>query len=202
VAVQSGIYRGVSAQERAARRRARLLDATLSVWADPESRTTMTAVCAAAGLTERYFYESFRSLEEAQTAVLEAVATEIEQTTLRAAESAGDEPGVRVQASIRAFVDLLLDDPRKGRVAIVESGGVPALRARRTELLRHFAHVAADQAHEMRGLRRRDREDELAGLLFIGGMAELVTAWLDGALEATPDEIVETATRSFLGLYG
>lgn len=199
MAVQSGIYKGVSAQDRAAERRVRLMDATLSVWADPDTRTTMTAVCSAAGLSERYFYESFTGLEAAQSAVLEAVATEIEATALAAAAAAGDEPGRRIRAAVAAFVDLLLADPRKGRVAIIEAGAMPALRSRRTDLLRHFARLSAEQAHEMHGKHRH--EDELAGLLFIGGVAEVVTAWLDGTLDVSAEELVETASRGFLGLY-
>ncbi|GAA3545513.1 TetR/AcrR family transcriptional regulator [Nocardioides daeguensis] len=202
MAVQSGTYKGVSAEERTAERRRRLLDATLSVWADPASRTTMTAVCAAAGLTERYFYESFANLDAAQSAVLEMVAVQIENVSLAAAEQAGPDPAARIRSAVRALMDLLVEDPRKGRVAIIEAGTMPSLRGRRTELLRHFAHLAAAEAHELEGLRRRDREDDLAGLLFIGGMAEVVTAWLDGALDVTVEELVETATRSFLGLYG
>ena len=84
MAVQSGLYKGLSAAERAAERRARLLEATLSVWADTEVRTTMTAVCAEAGLSERYFYESFAGLDEALTAVLDGVAGEIEAVRVRA----------------------------------------------------------------------------------------------------------------------
>ena len=203
MAVQSGIYRGVSAEERAAERRARLLEATLAVWADPQLRTTMTAICAEAGLSERYFYESFAGLDEALTAVLDHVATEIETVTLAASDAAGDDPVARVHASVRAFVQLLVDDPRKGRVAIIEAASIPALRRRRTELLRYLAHRSAEEARTHLGLvTRGGREDEIAGLLFIGGMAELITAWLDGALEATPEEIVEAAARGFLGVYG
>jgi hypothetical protein len=107
-----------------------------------------------------------------------------------------------VRASIRAFVQLLLDDPRKGRVAIVESVAVPKLRRRRTELLRHLAHQSAVEAREHLGRTgRSENEDETAGLLFIGGMAELVAAWLDGALTASADEMVDAATRALLGLY-
>ncbi|HWJ07950.1 MAG TPA: TetR/AcrR family transcriptional regulator [Nocardioides sp.] len=198
MAVQSGIYKGVSAADRAAERRRRLLDATLSVWADPGARTTMTAVCATAGLSERYFYESFSGLDEALTAVLAEVATEIEATTLAAAEAAGAAPAARITAAVTAFVDLLLADPRKGRVAIIEAAALPGLRGRRTQLLRHFAHLAAVEAQHHAA---RRHEDELAGLLFIGGMAEVVTAWLEGALDVAPDEVVATATRAFLGLY-
>lgn len=201
MAVQSGTYRGVSAADRRAERRERLIEATLTVWADPGTRTTMTAVCSAAGLSERYFYESFAGLDDAQSAVLARVAAEIEQTTLAAAEAAGADPGARIHASVRAFLDLLEVDPRKGRVAIIEAGAIPALRARRTELLRHFARLSTSEAHEL-GLRRREREDDLAGLLFIGGVAELITAVLEGAIEATSDEIVDTVARSYLGLYG
>ena len=202
--MQSGVYRGMSAVARAAERRQRLLDATLAVWADPENRTTMTAVCAEAGLTERYFYESFSGLDEALTAVLDGVAVEIEQVTMAAAEAAGEDPADRVRATVEAFVRLLVDDPRKGRVAIIEAAGIPALRRRRTDLLRYLAHRSAEEARTRLGLlpARGERADELAGLLFIGGMAELITAWLDGALEATPEEIVEAAARGFLGVYG
>jgi AcrR family transcriptional regulator len=203
MAGQSGVYRGVSAEDRTAGRRARLLEATLAVWADPEVRTTMTGVCAAAGLSERYFYESFRDLDEALQAVLDGIAAEIEHTTQEAADAAGADPTARVHASVRAFVQLLVDDPRKGRVAIVESAAVPTLRRRRTELLRHFAHRTAEESRELLGLDGSGGvEDEIAGLLFIGGMAELITAWLDGALEATPEELVSEAARGLLGRYG
>jgi AcrR family transcriptional regulator len=202
VAVQSGVYRGVSAADRAAERRARLLEAALTVWADPETRTTMTAVCAEAGLTERYFYESFTGLDAALEAVLDGIAAEIEEVSRRAADDAGAEPEARVRASIRSFVQLLLDDPRKGRVAIVESVAIPKLRQRRTQLLRHLAHQSALEAREFLGTPGRSvTADETAGLLFIGGMAELVTAWLDGSLQVTADDIVDAASRALLGLY-
>src|SRR3954468_4593051 len=205
MAVQSGIYRGVSAADRVAERRVRLLAAGLTVWADPGIRTTMTAVCAEAGLSERYFYESFTGLEALLEAVMDAIAAEIETTSRAAAEAAGDDPVARVRASVRAFMELLMDDPRKGRVAIVESVAVPKLRQRRTELLRHLAHQSAVESRKLLGSPSRstnedspDRstnEDEIGGLLFIGGMAELITAWLDGTLEASTDEIVEAASR-------
>ena len=202
MAVQSGIYRGVSAADRVAERRVRLLAAGLTVWADPGIRTTMTAVCAEAGLSERYFYESFAGLDALLEAVMDAIAAEIETTSRAAAEAAGDDPVARVQASVRAFIELLVDDPRKGRVAIVESVAVPALRRRRTELLRHLAHQSAIESRKLLGSPGRStNEDELGGLLFIGGMAELITAWLDGTLAASTEEIVEAASRALLGIY-
>lgn len=203
MAVQSGVYRGVSAERRRAERRERLMEATLEVWADPERRTTMTAVCAEASLSERYFYESFTDLDEALRAVLDATAEEIERISTAASEAAGQDPVARTTAMVEAFVDLIARDSRKGRVAIVEAGAMPELRQRRTELMRHFAHRAATEAREMFGPSgRSETEDEVAGLLFIGGMAELVTAWLDGAVAAGPSDVVRAAAHSFLALYG
>lgn len=198
--MQSGTYRGVSAEDRAAERRERLLAATLAVWGAPGGRVTMTRVCAEAGLSERYFYESFRNLDEALLAVLDAIASEIESVGLAAAEAAGDEPEARARASIAAFVALVADDPRKGRVAIIESAGIATLRPRRTALLRHFAHRLTEEIEDRHGPEVWGGvSGEVAGLLFIGGTAELVTAWLDGALVVTPEQIVETATAMMLG---
>ncbi|MDP3967125.1 MAG: TetR/AcrR family transcriptional regulator [Nocardioides sp.] len=201
MAGQSGTYRGLSAEERAAGRRAQLLEATLAVWADQgDARITMTRICAEAGLTERYFYESFAHLDEALTAVMDAIAVEIETASQDAADRVGEDPAARVRASVHAFVELVTADPRKGRVALIESVGRPTQRARRTQLLRHFARRAAEEVRALYSLTTwSEREAELTGLLFIGGMAELVTAWLDGSLEATPAELVEAATAMFVG---
>lgn len=202
MAVQTGVYRGVPAAQRVAARRAQLMEATLAVWADPTVSTTMTRICAGAGLSERYFYESFGNLDDALTAVLDAIAVEIEERTLAAADEAGEDPAERVLASVRAFVELLVEDPRKGRVAIIEAGALPQLRQRRAELLHHFAQRAAEEVRVLSGgPRRSEHDDEIAGVLFIGGMAELITRWLSGSLDATPEEIVDAATRSFLGFY-
>jgi AcrR family transcriptional regulator len=201
VAVQSGTYRGQSAAERTADRRARLLEATLELWADPTTTPTMTRVCQRAGLTERYFYESFRSLDDALVAVMDGIAAEIEELSMAAADAAGDDAAARVRASVQAFVDLVAADPRKGRVAIVEAGANPALRPRRTRLLRRFAHRAAGEARELYALDRSVAEGEMAGLLFIGGMAELVSAWLDGSLAASPEQLVDAATAAFIAMH-
>lgn len=200
MAVKAGRYRGVSAEDRLADRRERLVAATLEVWgADNDTSVTMTRICAQAGLTERYFYESFSGLDAALLAVLQRVADEISQQTVQALETTPGGPAERARAAIAAFVQILTDDPRKGRVAIIESLGVPALRPHRTALLRQFADVAAEQARELFGPTAWNAsEGQMAALQFIGGVTELVTAWIDGALEASPDDIVEAVAHQFI----
>ncbi|GAB3778614.1 TetR/AcrR family transcriptional regulator [Nocardioides pacificus] len=199
MAVKEGQYRGVSAADRSADRRRRLLEAALEVWGSREGpAVTMTRVCAEAGLTERYFYEHFTNLDAALTAVMEGIADEIAERSVAVLESAEGGPTERIRAAISAFVEILTTDPRKGYVAMVASAALPSLRPRRNELLRQFAQLAALEAHELYGPSAwADQEGEMAGLMFIGGVAELVTTWLEGRLEASPADIVDAATHAF-----
>ncbi len=200
MAVKAGTYRGVSAEQRVAERRARLVEATLEVWGrDGGPKVTMTRVCAEAGLTERYFYESFDGLDAALTAVMDDIAAQIAEASVAALGSTEGGPTERVRAGIGAFVQILTDDPRKGRVAIVESVSIDALRPHRAELLRQFAALSAHEARELYGPEAwSETEGTMAATMFIGGVAELVTAWIEGAIDASPADIVEAATHHFI----
>ncbi|AWB93888.1 TetR/AcrR family transcriptional regulator [Aeromicrobium chenweiae] len=199
MAVKAGQYRGMTAEQRHADRRTRLLEATLEVWGSEGGPTvTMTRICAAAGLTERYFYQSFSGLDEALMAVMDDIAAQIAERAVAAVDETEGGPTERVRAGIGAFVEILTDDPRKGRVAIVESVSLDALRPHRARLLRQFAELAQHEAGELYGPEAwSEKEGRMAATMFIGGVAELVTAWIEGTLEATPDDIVEAATHHF-----
>ncbi|MET0928288.1 MAG: TetR/AcrR family transcriptional regulator [Aeromicrobium sp.] len=199
MAVKAGTYRGRTAEQRVAERRERLIAATLEVWGrEGGPRVTMTRVCAEAGLSERYFYESFDNLDAALVAVMDGIAAEIAERSVTALESATGGPSERVRAGIGAFVGILTDDARKGRVAIVESSSIDALRPRRAELLRQFAELSAHEARELYGAEAwREGEGRIAATMFIGGIAELVTAWIEGTVAASPEDIIDVATHHF-----
>ena len=57
-----------------------MVEAAITVLATQGERATMTAICHEAGLTERYFYESFANRDAALVAALEAVTEEIADT--------------------------------------------------------------------------------------------------------------------------
>jgi AcrR family transcriptional regulator len=193
-------YRGVSAEDRRAQRRTRLIAAGLDLlgtvgW----EQTTMTAVCARAKLTERYFYEHFTGRDQLLLAVVDQVADEARTTVVNALATAPREPRAAAHAMITAFVDFITDDPRKGRAALVESAAADSLRARRHELLREFAHLVVVQAHALFGARALPPpRDEINALLFVGGLAELLTAWLSGEITASRTDIVDVATDQFV----
>src|SRR5437667_11592958 len=87
-------YRGAEAEERRAQRRAQLVAAAVQVYGERGYRNaTVKAVCEAAGLTERYFYESFANSEALLLASFQTVTHRLLQALARAAEvedGAGD----------------------------------------------------------------------------------------------------------------
>lgn len=193
-------YRGVSAQVRQAERRARLVAAGLELlgtvgW----EQTTMTAVCAQARLTERYFYENFSSRDELMLAVVNQVADEARTTIANAIATGPREPRAAAHAMISAFVVFITADPRKGRAALVESAAADALRKRRHELLREFAQLLVVRAHDLFGAAAlTPPRDEINALLFVGGLAELLIGWLGEEITASIDDIIAAATDQFM----
>ncbi len=142
----------------------------------------MTAICERAGLTERYFYESFNDRDALLVALLDTIAVEVMDASVAALE-AGGTGEERARAPIRALVEILTADPRKGRAALVASLSVPVLRARRQELLAGFAQLVTDRTRELYGERAWSApDDQIESLLFVGGLAELLSAWLTGAV--------------------
>ena len=197
-------YRGVSAEQRRADRRARLLEAGLDLLGtDGWNGTTVRALCARAGLTERYFYESFKDREELLVAVYDEIVGEAASVVLAAVEAAPHDEREKSKAALAAFVDLMTDDPRKGRVAFVEAMGSEALMQRRLETLRAFAQLIAQQAREFYGAAAVTSTDaELTAQLLVGGVAETLIAWLGGELDVSRERLVEHSAELFVAAAG
>src|ERR1700760_3307724 len=70
-------YGGLAMAERVAARRARFVEAGVELFGTQGFRgATVRGVCAAAGLTDRYFYESFATLEALLAAVYHSLKDE------------------------------------------------------------------------------------------------------------------------------
>jgi AcrR family transcriptional regulator len=195
-------YGGKTAEQRAQDRRRRLVTATIELLDEHgEAGTTMTAICARAGLTERYFYESFTHRDDALLAALDHVSTEIAAAAVGVLDRTSGSPEDRVHAVMASFVDLVSRQPALGLVAVVHSSATPTLRARRHELIRTFAELVAHEASTLYGEDAwpADRA-RLQGLVYIAGFAELVAAWLTDEVDMTPEELTATARDLFVTL--
>jgi AcrR family transcriptional regulator len=188
-------FQGASAAERVAERRTRLIAAALDVVGERGVRDfTMTAVCRAAGLTERYFYESFARREDLLEALFDSVAATALDHAVRAADAVPPtELEARARAAIGATTTLLGDDPRSARL-YREAIGHPELAGRRQDTIAAFAALLARliaEAHPP--LQRADLQ--LSTIVLTGGVVDAVGFWLDGRLDADVDALLTRCAR-------
>ena len=192
-------YKGITASERRAQRQERLLESGLELFGTQGyAKTSIRAICAAASVNSRYFYESFGTREDLLFAVYERIATEIvTRTTEATAERHTIEE--QAQAGLRAGWGILTEDRRKARVVALEVVGVSERLERLRRDTRHaLADLTARNTLAASGGRLRFRLDPvLTTRSLIGGVVDILVDWINEDLDATVDEIVEHFTRLF-----
>ena len=192
-------YRGITASERRAQRRERLLQAGLQLFGTQGyANTSIRAVCVAASMNSRYFYESFSSREDLLYSVYERIVTEIVSATTEASSKADTIEG-QARAGVRAGWTILTDDRRKARIIALEVVGVSDRLERLRRDTRHaLADLTARNAQSIAGGGMRFRLDPvLTTRSLIGGVVEVLVDWINGDLDASADEIVEHFTKLF-----
>ncbi len=160
--------------------------------------TTVRAVCRHAGLTPRYFYESFPSLDSLLVAVFDDVVSDLVEVVLEAVRAAPDNAHAKARAAIGGFVRHVMRDPRRARIVFSEALGSEALARRRSETLHLFAEMIAEQGRAFYGLRGNERLADTTAYMLAGGLAELLLAWHDGTINSTPEQLIKDCTELFV----
>jgi AcrR family transcriptional regulator len=181
-------YRGTSAEQRRTQRREQLILAAITVYGERGYRNaTVKAVCAQAGLTERYFYESFANSEallvETYRAVTRALLAELEG----AADGAGGSGEARVRAIIDAYLAALQRDPPSARVFLVEVAGVSAA------LDRVFAGSLDAFGLLLARTQGSGEGDPLLRTAVVGGVIHLASTWVASDYAAPADAVADAA---------
>jgi len=192
-AVKGGSYKGVSATAREQERRRRLLAAGLEViGADGLAATTVRAVCREAGLSSRFFYESFPNVEELAIALIEEIFQRAIESVLAAVEAAPPEPAERNRVAIETFVAQLTDDPRVARFTLMEALGSQALTRRRLAMLRSTVEIMLDHKRAQSSSAKSGAYREVAATVLVGGLIELLVTWMHEAIDSDLPTIVGT----------
>ncbi len=194
-------WRGVSAGERTARRRERLLEAGLEVFAARGyARSTVRDVCREAGLTERYFYESFSDREALLKALADRIVDDFLAAVAPGVAQITVDPPAAIHDGVRAFVASLADDPRRARLLLVETVGVsPAAEDHRREVIGQLLAFLRVAARDAFGREAQDSpEVELVGRALIGASNELLVAYVRGELGVGREELVATLSQLFM----
>jgi AcrR family transcriptional regulator len=171
-------YRGTSIAERKTQRRDLLLRAAIRIYGETGYRNaTVKAVCEAAGLTERYFYESFANSEALLIAAYERVNQQLIDEigrVLSATTGASQEKG---KAALGYYFSALRHDPKLARMFLIELSGVsPAVERAQSEAQNAFANLLL-QALDPSGKLPMERRDLLAHGV-VGAIASMALHWI------------------------
>ncbi|MFP4473912.1 MAG: TetR/AcrR family transcriptional regulator [Desulfatibacillaceae bacterium] len=118
-------YGGVRASQRMAERREKLLAAGLEAFGTTGyAQAGIKEICSLAGLTERYFYESFNNKEELLAAVYNGVVDELIGNAMTRLDRGRESRLDRAMDAVGVLFESVRDDPRKGRMLYFEILGV------------------------------------------------------------------------------
>ncbi|TDD07321.1 TetR/AcrR family transcriptional regulator [Nonomuraea deserti] len=187
----------MSAEQRLADRRERLMTAAYTLYAKPGfAATTIERLCSEARISNRAFYECFGGREELLQALHERCVEESLSFVAKALQEASDTLEGRVEAGIRAYVEFATADWRRARIMHVEvrrSGDVLAMsRQRAVDSFARLVEEASADFPQPAPLNRR-----LVALGVIGALQELLIEWLLSEGQPGIDELVAVAVHIF-----
>jgi AcrR family transcriptional regulator len=198
--VSARAYGGVALEERVAARRARFVEAGVERFGTQGFRgATVRGICATAGLTDRYFYESFASLEallaEVYRALTHDFARRLTEESIRSEAWQGDAAAIERQAT--AAYELWFDtvrDPRFARIVLVEVLGVSeAIDALYEESARAMAELTiAPLAATQPALKLSKARRELLGRALVGSGLQVAKMWMTGGYKLARRDVVRT----------
>jgi AcrR family transcriptional regulator len=189
-------------EERRQARRERLVETAVALFGEHGYHAvTVRDVCAAAKLTERYFYESFPNLKALFIAAYQRAGRPLRQRTLTALASAERTPLGLAHAALDIYVRTMAEDPRATRILLFEStaiGGDVFRMATESiddyvQLLRGFLVAVAPQGIP------GSRIDYIATSL-VGASIYAVIQWYREGFATPAEEIVESVFSLYRGL--
>ncbi|APE34230.1 TetR family transcriptional regulator [Nocardia mangyaensis] len=173
-------YTGTSVAERQIERRALFIEAGLSVFAEKSyANSSLSDVCATAGLSRRQFYELFAGREELLVAVYDTVQDRARDAVITAITTVQTtEVRVIIDAAVRAYTQAITADIRCVKVAFVEIVGVsPAVEEHRAQIRDRWGEVVAAATAGLPDARTPPGGWRVAMAAFIGAVNGAVHQW-------------------------
>lgn len=174
-----GRWSGVPLEDRQALRRDQLVAAGVTLLGSHDGPAlTVRAVCRAAGLTERYFYESFSDRDQFVRSVYDDVCR-IAMSALMSATTPRE--------AVERFVALMVDDPVRGRVLLLAPETEPVLVRSGAEWMPMFIGLLQRKLTAISD----PTIQNMAATGLIGALTALFTAYLDGRLTASREQFID-----------
>lgn len=197
VPAEGRIYAGLSAPQRRAERRERLLDAALELFGGIGfHKTTIPMLCSASGVTARHFYEEFDSRETLLRTLYDEIADTVFERVLAALRATDRDVRERIRDSNDAYFRYLTSDVRLARIYTIEAVGMhdeleQHRRAKREAFVKKL--TKATQRLDERGL-----DSRLVSAALAGAAHDLLLEWVLAARRPSVDRMIDTITTLWI----
>ena len=193
-------YRGAALAERKAQRRAQLIEAGLEVFGTVGyAQATVKMICLEAGLTERYFYESFANREAFFAAVYDRVVEIIGGLMTEAIEAAPEDPEAKAKALIDAYFGKIEKDPKFARILLLEVIGVSheleSIYRAAMQLFTDMVRERLPELLEAAMARKADPDVVAAGL--VGAIVHVAMRWVISDYEKPREDVTKGVMEIF-----
>ncbi|MCG5220971.1 TetR/AcrR family transcriptional regulator [Streptosporangium sp. KLBMP 9127] len=187
----------MSAEERLADRRERLMSAAYTLFANPGfPATTIERLCTAARVSNRAFYECFSGRESLMQAIYDRCVDETLQAVSEAVAKAPDTLNDRIESGISEYVAFITKDPRRAHIMHVEVRRAgDCLVTARQRAVRGFTQIMQDAVEAYP--ERLPHNSRLLILGLIGALQELLIEWVLSDDPPAADQLVSTAVHIF-----
>ena len=191
------IYAGLSAPQRRADRRERLMDAALELFGGIGfHKTTIPMLCSASGVTARHFYEEFDSRETLLRTLYDEIADTAFDRVLAALRATDRDVRERIRDSNDAYFRYLTSDVRLARIYTIEAVGMhdeleQHRRAKREAFVKKLTR--ATQRVDGRGL-----DSRLVSAALAGAAHDLLLEWVLAARRPSVDRMIDTITTLWI----
>lgn len=186
-------YGGISAEDRRAQRRERLMSAGLELFgSEGYAASSIEKLCARAGVSTRNFYEEFGGREDLLIALHDRILEQATQAVLAEFEHIGEVSlPRRFELAVRAFITTTASDPRWARLSYVEVIGVSdAVERHRTAWRRRWTEfLVAEAERAVAAGEAAPRDFRLSAVALIGAVNELVHHWSISGGHSCPDSL-------------
>ncbi|MEK9713093.1 MAG: TetR/AcrR family transcriptional regulator [Thalassolituus sp.] len=169
-------------EQRTAQRRESFLEAGLNIFGNEGFHAaTVRKICKEAGLTDRYFYESYSSMEELLVDVYERCLQGILRNVQASVMTLT--PETDIEELLRQLLDGFfreMEDSRVAKVCMFEAEGVSdEMHAMYNDYIRRFVMVLINASKQKIGhWPLNDAETEVIGNATIGGIIQVTRNWV------------------------
>lgn len=188
-------YRGVSEEARQAERRQRFVEAGLTVFGSRGYHSsTVRSICAEAGLTERYFYESFSNSEDLLCVVYDYTNQRVRERVLAAVMDAPRDVSAMAYATLVAFLSIMRDDPRMAQLLFVEVLGVSErVDQRYRKSVEDFAQLMQLMVAPLLDAKALPAplQPDILSVAMLGSVITVVSRWMINGFQEPIDTIAE-----------